>query len=221
MNNFVQFHNNKIGNMNPEDKVNTNITKLKQKLSRVTELVLVEPITYIIPANTLICSHISATRVGRETVHVKMAFTIKDEKISTDLIRIENKIVNSLDDLFKNKELYRPTIKSFENANVFFFAKHMEMDQYDYNLKQHYDEDPYTNIDYIHFDKKHYVWGGNYIDKRVQEWKRVDNKEWVKFNFLMTIYAVSKTKSNNSEKEKRWSMRFKLEPTLPFWLETD
>ena len=84
MNNFVQFHNNKIGNMNPEDKVNTNITKLKQKLSRVTELVLVEPITYIIPANTLICSHLSATRVGRETVHVKMAFRSEERRVGKE-----------------------------------------------------------------------------------------------------------------------------------------
>lgn len=239
MTKFIQFHHNKIGNMNPYDKINNvsnnNVNKIKFR--RLNELVLVQPITYIIPANTIKCTHISATRMGRENMHVKMAFNIQESKIANNLMKLEEGVKNSLEELIGDCVEYRPFLKTFHNSitsqissqksteNVLFFAKHMKMDYQQYDLKQHYESNPYTNINYIHFDEKHYDYCHNTslrLKPKIQSWKIVDVKDWVKFDFVMTIYAISKTKSVvKSNEEKRWSIRFRLEPKLPFWLEVD
>ena len=122
-----------------------------------------------------------------------MAFAIKNEKVKNELLQFENKVRKSLEEILDINENWRPTIRE----NTLFFGMNRDIRSY----KQHYDDDPYTKLEFMRFNKNN--------------WGIVEYNDWVKFDFVMTIYSVA------VNKKKKWSIRFKLEAKLPFWLEVD
>jgi hypothetical protein len=217
---YIQFHHNKLGKWNPIYKIS------KEKICKVTELNFVDPITYIISANTMQCSHISATGIGKDSMHVKMAFNIMCQKVANKLIQIEEKVKMSLEEILRKKlssDDWRPTIKKDSGKYILFFAKYCDTD-YNINLKRHYEDKPYTKLDSFHFDERRYRYDSK-ISK--QNWKLINVNNWVNFDFLFTVCAVSKNRNKatfggvHKDSPKRWSLRFRIEPKLPFWLEID
>jgi len=202
-NKFVQFHHNKLGKWDLSC-LNYGNQKYENKIQKLTQLDFVEPINYIIHANSIYCTHISYSRFGRDKSHTKFAFKIVSDKVIKDLTEIENRNKMSLEKIF-NKNLSNEEWRFSVLENTLFYAIYSDVLYPNVDI----DKKSYTNFDSILFDKNGNLKCLNFSDEYVY---LINNKELVKFDLVFSAESVSKT--GKEKNKKRWAINFKLIPKL-------